>query len=168
MICRLRKITVPEGYEPHSWSPGNHLTSLLLSQTCWSMYIHTPSPFVALLICFTITMYYIHIHNIGKSETLRERLCSILAQFEFQYRLQQWHDKGIDFKTYLYVPEVHPETGEVFVEREDEAHVLKVCRCFINILCYVHHTLSYSIENRQPHTLWWTTRIEPTVFSRSI
>ena len=27
----------------------------------------------------------------------------------------------------LYVPELHPETGEAFCEREDEAHVLKVC-----------------------------------------
>ena len=63
----------------------------------------------------------------GKTETVKDKLRSILAQFEFQYRLQEWEQKGVPFKTYLYVPEVHPETGEVFCEREDEAHVLKVC-----------------------------------------
>ena len=62
----------------------------------------------------------------GKNKTLKEKLRSILAQFEYQHRIQQWQDKGVDFKTFLYVPEVHPVTKEVFCEREDEAHVLKV------------------------------------------
>jgi hypothetical protein len=69
--------------------------------------------------------YKPHSWSPGKTETFREKLCSILAQFEYQYRIQMWHDKGVDFKTYLYVPEVHSETGEMFVEREDDAHVLK-------------------------------------------
>ena len=29
-------------------------------------------------------------------------------------------------RCYLYVPEVHPDTGTVLCEREDEGHVLKV------------------------------------------
>ena len=76
-----------------------------------------------IILCFVFLSY-----NAGKTETLREKLCSILAQFEYQYRIQMWHDKGVDFKTFLYVPEIHPETGETFIEREDEAHVLKVCK----------------------------------------
>ena len=65
---------------------------------------------------------------IGKTEGLTEKLRSILAQFEYQHCISQWAERGVDFKTYLYVAEVHPETDEVFYEREDEAHVLKVCK----------------------------------------
>ena len=32
----------------------------------------------------------------------------------------------VSFRTYLHVPELHPETGMTFMEREDEGHVLKV------------------------------------------
>ena len=63
---------------------------------------------------------------IGKTESLKDKLHSILAQLEYQHRLKQWEECGVDFRTYLYVPEVHPETQDVFYEREDEAHVLKV------------------------------------------
>ena len=70
-------------------------------------------------------MYRFHIP--GKTEGVKDKLRSILAQFEYQHRLQQWEQKGVQFKTYLYVAEVHPETNEIFCEREDEAHVLKVC-----------------------------------------
>lgn len=40
----------------------------------------------------------------------------------------QWRNdlKGLPFRTYLYVPEEHPETQEVFYEWEDDAHLLKV------------------------------------------
>lgn len=53
-------------------------------------------------------------------------LRSILAQMEFRYVIRQYDDGGIPFRTYLHVPEVHPETGTTFLEREDEGHVLKV------------------------------------------
>jgi len=49
-----------------------------------------------------------------------------MAQLEYQYQINSWSDKGIQFKELLYVPEVHPETGVEFCEREDEGHVLKV------------------------------------------
>ena len=55
-------------------------------------------------------------------------LRSILAQLEFCYIVRQYDEKGIPFRTHLYVPEVHPDTKEVFMEREDEGHVLKVCQ----------------------------------------
>ena len=38
-----------------------------------------------------------------------------------------WQDRGVPFKDHLYVPEVHPLTECEFHEREDEAHVFKVC-----------------------------------------
>ena len=63
----------------------------------------------------------------GRTKGIKDKLRSILAQFKYQHRLQQWEQKGVEFRTYLYVPEVHPETNEEFCEREDEAHVLKVC-----------------------------------------
>lgn len=62
----------------------------------------------------------------GRSEDMRDKLQSIVAQHEFQHQIQQWEDQAIEFRTYLYVPETHPESGNVFCEREDEAHVLKV------------------------------------------
>ena len=63
----------------------------------------------------------------GKAEGLTDKLRSILAQFEFKQTLKKWEERGVNFRLYLYVPELHPETGESFCEREDEAHVLKVC-----------------------------------------
>ena len=71
---------------------------------------------------------YIHEHvpciytATGKSESLKDKLRSIIAQFEYQYRIKIWEERGVEFKTYLYVPEVHPETNDIFYEREDEAH----------------------------------------------
>ena len=53
-------------------------------------------------------------------------LRSILAQLEFTYTVHQYDEDGIPFRTHLYVPEVHPDTGELFMEREDEGHILKV------------------------------------------
>ena len=49
-----------------------------------------------------------------------------MAQLEYQYQINVWSDKGVQFKERLYVPEVHPVTGMTFREREDEGHVLKV------------------------------------------
>ena len=62
----------------------------------------------------------------GKTESRIDMLRSILAQLEYQYRVRKWDSEGVPFCTYLYVPEVHHITGEVFLEREDEGHVFKV------------------------------------------
>ena len=51
---------------------------------------------------------------------------SILAQFEFTKTIREFESKGIPFGTYMYVPEQHPDTGDLFYEREDDAHILKV------------------------------------------
>ena len=39
----------------------------------------------------------------------------------------------------FYVPEVHPETGQHFLEREDEAHVFKVIGKYTLCMCTCHY-----------------------------
>ena len=74
---------------------------------------------------------YMYVHAylsyIGEDETRIQQLRSILAQLEFQFQVCQWEDSGIPFRQHIYVPEIHPITGQVFHEREDEGHVFKVC-----------------------------------------
>lgn len=59
----------------------------------------------------------------GKTETAIDKLRSILAQMEYSYQVRSWSDKGVPFRTHIYV---HHLTGERFHKREDEAHVFKV------------------------------------------
>lgn len=63
---------------------------------------------------------------IGRDETIPEKLRSILAQLEFTMAIKEWDSQGVLFSRHLYVPEVHPVTGTVFCEMEDEGHVFKV------------------------------------------
>ena len=56
-------------------------------------------------------------------------LRAIFAQFEYQYQVHLWDSKEVPFHMYMYVPEIHPITGEEFHKREDFAHVLKVNSC---------------------------------------
>ena len=51
---------------------------------------------------------------------------SILAQLEYQHQVCSWDEKGVPFRTCMYVPDIHPIRKEVFHEKEDFAHVLKV------------------------------------------
>ena len=64
--------------------------------------------------------------SIGKTEDTNDKLRSVLAQLTYAYEVRQWTSKGVPFSTKLHVSEVHPITKEVFCEREDEGHVLKV------------------------------------------
>ena len=61
-----------------------------------------------------------------ENETELDMLRSILAQLEFCYTVRQYDENGVPFRTYLHVPEIHPDSGMTFLEREDEGHVLKV------------------------------------------
>ena len=61
----------------------------------------------------------------GKTESFEDKLRSILAQFEFSKTIREYDLKGIHFRAYMYVPERHPDTNEVFYEREDVAHLLE-------------------------------------------
>ncbi len=54
-------------------------------------------------------------------------LRSIVAQLHFHHEVTEWEKKGVPFSSHMYVPEIHPLTGLPFHEREDEAHVFKVC-----------------------------------------
>ena len=100
VFIRLRKRTVPPTYRDtvHNWING-----------IWS--------------------FYFGVFNkvfVGKDETPVEQLRSILAQLEYAYQINTWQAKGVPFKDFVYVPEIHPKTGMEFCEREDDAHVLKV------------------------------------------
>ena len=65
------------------------------------------------------------------TETMPNKLRSILAQMEFSYCVRHYHDElNVPFQHYLYVPETHPITGLPIHEREDEGHVLKVSNTF--------------------------------------
>ena len=62
-----------------------------------------------------------------------DMLRSILTQMEYQYRVCEWDQKCVPFRTYMYVLEIHHITQKPFLEREDEGHVFKVC-----VLLYMH------------------------------
>ena len=51
-----------------------------------------------------------------ESETISEKLRSILAQLEYAYHIRAWTSKGVPLSMYFYVPEILPETGTVFLE----------------------------------------------------
>ena len=75
-------------------------------------------------------LYYvmcIHYCTERLEETHEDKLRSIIAQLEYSYEVCDYDKKGVPFHTYIYVPEKHPITGSECHEREDDAHVLKVC-----------------------------------------
>ena len=74
----------------------------------------------------TIVMYLNNLGTKAAEESEIDIMCSILAHMEFTYVVRQYDDHGVPFQTHLFVPEVHPDTGMMFLEREDEGHVLKV------------------------------------------
>ena len=52
-----------------------------------------------------------------------------MAQLHYRHDILKWESQGVPFCSHIYVPEDHPLTGFPFYEREDEAHVFKVCTC---------------------------------------
>lgn len=107
IFSRLRSRTVPAGYAYTTWKPGMVTMSVLHA------HVH---------------ILYGWLLHLGKSETETEVLRSILSQLEFAWLVRDYDDRlGVPFRHRLYVPENHPITKEPFCEREDEAHVLKVC-----------------------------------------
>lgn len=101
VISRLRSRTVPAGYPYHAWKRGDQM---ILWTLCLLFYV-------------------------GQSVETEERvdkLRSILSQLEFSHRVCEYDQKGTPFRVHLHCPEVHPDTGHAWYEREDPAHVLKV------------------------------------------
>ena len=58
-------------------------------------------------------------------ESLLDKLRSLVATYRFRHAVNEYKTKGVDFSTYLYVPEFNQDTGECFHEREDHCHILK-------------------------------------------
>ena len=89
-----------------------------------------------------------------------DQLRSILAQLQFKYEIEQYEAKGILFSTYLYVPEEHPETKSIFYEREDEAHLIKVC---LHISYYETQFCTWSLNKFEPyfHNLYVRAKLAP-------
>ena len=52
-------------------------------------------------------------------------LKSLLAQYIFKYKINQWKTVGVDFVYYGYFPEFDERTGEFFHESEGHGHLLK-------------------------------------------
>ncbi len=77
-----------------------------------------------------LSVYYTSGQKV-EDEHCADKLRSIMAQLEFTQTILEYHKKGIPFCYHLYVPEVHPDTGKTFYEREDPAHVLKVCLMYM-------------------------------------
>lgn len=59
-------------------------------------------------------------------ETETEILKSIIAQLVYRYRISKFDSEGVPFRTNAYVPENDVITKELFHDREDHNHVLKV------------------------------------------
>ena len=56
---------------------------------------------------------------------------------------------GVPFKDHLHVSEVHPLTGVLFCEREDEGHVFKVViTIFVLYMYNISFFILFAIEDR--------------------
>ena len=69
--------------------------------------------------------YVPHPFRPNTEESLLDKLRSILATYRFRRAIKVYQADGVDFSTYLYVPEFDEQTGEYFHEREDHCHILK-------------------------------------------
>lgn len=45
-------------------------------------------------------------------ESLLDKFRSIVATFKFRATIDYWKERGVDFSTYLYIPEIDPVTGQ--------------------------------------------------------
>ena len=58
-------------------------------------------------------------------ESLLDKLRSIVATCKFRATIDYWKERGVDFSTYLYIPEVDPMTGEERHDRGDHNHLFR-------------------------------------------
>lgn len=58
-----------------------------------------------------------------------DTLRSIAATLFYRASVEEWKEKGIDFSTYVYIPEVDPTTNTVHHDRADHGHLLKRIAC---------------------------------------
>ena len=129
----LRPRTVPPGYNHHTWIEGMYIQCIYIHMY---LYIHSHTCTHALMYTHTHTSKYVCLMpntyglydsiNVGKLEGFEDKLRSLLAQFHYTYEIRKLEAQETPFNVYMYVPEHHPETNDVFFEREDEAHLIKV------------------------------------------
>ena len=61
----------------------------------------------------------------GVEECQEDMIKSIVATYQFRDAVSKYVSEGIDFSTYIYIPEIDEVTGEGFHGREDHSHILK-------------------------------------------
>jgi hypothetical protein len=54
-----------------------------------------------------------------------DKLRSLLATYRYRNNINAYKTDGIDFSTYIFVPEFDQNSGEYFHEKEDHCHMLK-------------------------------------------
>lgn len=59
------------------------------------------------------------------AETHLDRMRTVVATYKFRHEVASWKAKGVDFTTYLYVPEIDQTTEQEIHERGDHSHLLK-------------------------------------------
>lgn len=114
-IETLRLQTVPSGYTPHAWN------------RCNICCVYCETMLVSFLRCLEVPDI--------STETRKDCLRSIIAQFMYQHQVSELEKEGKNFRVYAYIPESDAATGLPFHEREDHNHVLKVLQqsyCFCN------------------------------------
>lgn len=63
--------------------------------------------------------------RVNTEESFLDKLRSVIGTYRFRHAVKTYKEKGVDFSTYVYVPEFDEEIGEYFHEREDHCHILK-------------------------------------------
>ena len=58
-------------------------------------------------------------------ESLLDKLRSVVATCRFRANIEYWKERGADFSTYLYVPEVDSVTEEERHDRGDHNHLFR-------------------------------------------
>ena len=69
--------------------------------------------------------YRPHPFRRDRSESLLDKLHSIVATFKFRATIDYWKERSVDFSTYLYIPEIDPVTGQERHDRGDHNHLFR-------------------------------------------
>ena len=58
-------------------------------------------------------------------ESYLDQLRSLVATYTYRSTIAYWNSRGVDFDTFMYIPEVDNITGEIHHDRADHCHLLK-------------------------------------------
>ena len=56
--------------------------------------------------------------KVDTPENFTDKLKSLVATYRFRHRVEELKGQGVDFSTYLYIPEIDPVTGDVYLSRK--------------------------------------------------